>query len=474
MQQNGIMLRQVLKYVIIKQRIGVVKMDPQGLTGTNFIFDNCDTVELAKKFGTPLYVMSEDKIRGKCRDIRENFLDKYPNTKAAYASKAFTTMAMCKIVEQEGLGLDVVSGGELYTAIKAGFPMERIIFHGNNKSYDEIAMGVQHNIGRFVVDNIYEFELLEEIAAEQNKKVKILFRITPGVEGSAHEYINTGQEDSKFGIPLDEEIIEHMVKRAMDSSDIILKGLHFHIGSQLFESSLNILAINTTVGLMKNLKRKLGFVTEELNIGGGFGIRYTDEDDQTKPISFHIDPVMKAVEDECSEAGLDIPAVVIEPGRWIVGEAGITLYTLGAIKEIPNIRTYISVDGGLPDNPRPALYQAKYEAIVANKANEKLEKIVTIAGKCCESGDILIWDLKVPQIEPGDILAVPNTGAYNYSMSSNYNRLPRPAVVLISGGDARLIVERESYDHLLERETVPHHLDKTPGINSDVALTKLD
>ncbi|HZK57075.1 MAG TPA: diaminopimelate decarboxylase [Clostridia bacterium] len=449
-------------------------MYSKNLSDTNFIFDNCDTVELAKTFGTPLYVISEDRIRNKCRDIKENFLNKYSNTRAAYASKAFTTMAVCKIIESEDLGLDVVSGGELYTAIKADFPMERIIFHGNNKSYEEITLGVTHDIGTFVVDNIYEFELLEEIATEQNKKVKILFRITPGVEGSAHKYINTGQEDSKFGIPLDEKIIEYVVKRAMDSSNIILKGFHFHIGSQLFESSLNIMAVNVTVGLMKKLKEKFGFITEELNIGGGFGVRYTDEDDETKPISFHIDPVMKAVEDECNRAGLDMPAIIIEPGRWIVSEAGITLYTLGAIKEIPNVRTYISVDGGLPDNPRPALYEAKYEAIVANKADKKPEKVVTIAGKCCESGDILIWDLEVPQIESGDILAVFNTGAYNYSMSSNYNRLPRPAVVLISEGDARVIVERENYDHLLEREIIPHHLDETQSIDCDVALTKLE
>jgi len=449
-------------------------MHSENLSNTNFIFDNCDTVGLAKTFGTPLYVISEDRIRDKCRDIRENFLEKYPNTRAAYASKAFTTMAMCKIIESEGLGLDVVSGGELHTAIKADFPMERIIFHGNNKSYEEITLGVTHDIGTFVVDNIYEFELLEEIAAEQNKKVKILFRITPGVEGSAHKYINTGQEDSKFGIPLDEKIIEYVVKRAMDSSNIILKGFHFHIGSQLFESGLNIMAVNVTVNLMKKLKEKFGFITQELNIGGGFGVRYTDEDDETKPISFHVAPVMEAAEDECRKAGLDMPTIIIEPGRWIVSEAGITLYTLGAIKEIPNVRTYISVDGGLPDNPRPALYEAKYEAIVANKADKKPGKVVTIAGKCCESGDILIWDLEVPQIESGDILAVFNTGAYNYSMSSNYNRLPRPAVVLINEGNAELIVERENYDHLLEREIVPRRLGKTQNIGYDVALTRLE
>ncbi len=448
-------------------------MRSRNLNNTNFMFENFDTVELAKTFGTPLYIMSEDRIRNKCKDIRENFLNKYLNTRAAYASKAFLTMAMCKIIEDEGLGLDVVSGGELYTAIRADFPMEKIIFHGNNKSYEEITLGVTHNIGRFVVDNIYELEILEEIATKQKKKVNILFRITPGVEGNTHEYINTGQKDSKFGIPLDEDIIEYVVKKAMDSSNIILRGFHFHVGSQLFENSSNILAVKIAVNLMKDLKEKFGFITEELNTGGGFGIRYTDEDGQTKPVSFHVDPIMKTVKEECSKAGLSMPMVIIEPGRWIVGEAGITLYTLGAIKEIPNIRKYISIDGGLPDNPRPALYQAKYNAIVANKANEKLEEVVTIAGKCCESGDILIWDLQVPKVESGDILAVFNTGAYNYSMSSNYNRLPRPAVVLISEGNAQVIVEREKYEDLLDREVIPSYLDNRQELNSQVALTKL-
>lgn len=440
----------------------------------NFIFDNCDTVQLAKTYGTPLYVLSESAIKNKCKDIRENFLNKYPNTRAAYASKAFLTMAMCRIIEAEGLGLDVVSGGELYTAIQADFPMDKIIFHGNNKSYDEIALGVTHNIGRFVVDNIYELEMLDEIAAQQKKKVDILFRITPGVEGKTHEYISTGQEDSKFGIPLNDQIIEYAIKRAIDSPNIVLKGLHFHVGSQLFENSSYIKAIQVAIDLMKDLKARFNFTTEELNVGGGFGIRYTEEDEETRDISFHMDPIMKAIKDGCHEAGLKMPTVIIEPGRWIVGEAGITLYTLGAIKEIPNIRTYVSVDGGLPDNPRPALYQAKYSAIVANKVNEKLEKEVTIAGKCCESGDILIWDLKVPEIESGDILAVFATGAYNYTMASNYNRLPRPAAVLISDGEPHIIVEREQYEHLLDRERVPHHLGGIQDIECDVALTRLE
>lgn len=438
---------------------------------THFIFHNCDTVELAKTFGTPLYVLSEDQIKSKCKDIRENFLKKYPNTKAAYASKAFLTMAMCKIIEREGLGLDVVSGGELYTAIKANFPMERIMFHGSNKSYDELTLGVTHNIGRFIVDNIYELDMLDRIAKKENKKVRILFRITPGVEGNTHKYITTGQRDSKFGIPLDKEIIELAVKKAVASENIILKGFHFHVGSQLFDNKSYLLAVETVTKLMKNLKEDLGFVVEELNTGGGFGIRYTAEDEETKSISYYMDPIMEAIKDGCKQANLKMPTVIIEPGRWIVGEAGITLYTIGAIKEIPNVRTYISVDGGLPDNPRPALYQAKYDAIVANKAREELKEVVTIAGKCCETGDILIQDLKVPKVESGDILAVLNTGAYNYSMASNYNRLPRPAVVLICEGNPELIVEREEYEDLLRKEVVPEHLNTTVNYDSDVALT---
>ncbi|WP_330655606.1 diaminopimelate decarboxylase [Alkaliphilus sp. B6464] len=443
-----------------KDKKGVdIEMNFKNINETNFIFDNCDTVELAQTFGTPLYVISEDRIKSKCEDIRRNFLMKYPNTKAAYASKAFLTMAMCKIIDREGLGLDVVSGGELYTAIKANFPMERIMFHGSNKSYEELVLAVTHNIGRIIVDNVYELEMLERIAKEQGKKVAILFRITPGVGGNTHEYITTGQKDSKFGIPLEKEIIEYAVRKSMDSSNIDLKGFHFHVGSQLFGISSHILAIQVVLDLMKNLKEELGFITHELNTGGGFGIQYTDEDEATKSVPFFIDPIMETIKEGCSEANLDMPTIIIEPGRWIVGEAGITLYTLGAIKEIPKVRTYASVDGGLPDNPRPALYKAKYDAIVANRANQKAEEVVTIAGKCCETGDILIWDLKVPKVTSGDILAVLNTGAYNYSMASNYNKLPRPAVVLVSKGNAQLIVEREKYEHLLDREVIPEHLD---------------
>ncbi len=424
----------------------------------NLHFANVDTVKLAKEFGTPLYVMSEDHIVAKCKEIQNSFLGKYPNTKAAYASKAFLTMAMCKIIDREGLGLDVVSGGELFTAISAGFPMEKVMFHGNNKSYEELVLAVTNNVGRFIVDNFFELEMLTAIATEQQKQVDILFRIAPGIGGKTHEYITTGQTDSKFGICLEGDIVQTAVKQVMDSPSINLLGFHFHVGSQLFDIHGYLASIQVVLRIMRDLKDSLGFITKELNIGGGFGINYTDSDQETKPLSYFIEPIMDNIKAGCKLVGVEMPTIIIEPGRWIVGEAGITLYTIGAIKEIPKVRTYVSIDGGLPDNPRPALYKSKYQAVVANKVNEELTEVVTIAGKCCETGDILIWDLTVPKIQSGDILAVKNTGAYNYSMASNYNRLTKPAVVLLKDGKAQVIVKREEYKDLISKEVIPTHL----------------
>lgn len=420
----------------------------------NFKFAGYDTVELAKKYGTPLYVLSEEIIRERCREIRTDFLEKYRNTRAAYASKAFLTMAMCKIIESEGLGLDVVSGGELYTAVKAGFPMDRVLLHGNNKSYGEIEMAVENDVGRIVIDNPDEVDMIEEIAGRMNKTVKVLIRVAPGVEGNTHKYIITGQKDSKFGIPLNKDTINEAVSKSINSDRIGLMGFHFHLGSNLFENNSYVTAVETVMKLYKRLKDDFGFIAKELNTGGGFGIHYT-KDDRINPLKYFTDSVMGTVNNCCDRLHLDRPVVTIEPGRWIVGEAGITLYTIGAIKEIPDIRTYASVDGGLPDNPRPALYSAKYEAVIANKYNAEPDRLVTIAGRCCETGDILIWDLKVPEINRGDILAVLCTGAYNYSMANNYNKLPRPAVLLLSKDGEKVIVERETYEDLLRKERVP-------------------
>ena len=417
----------------------------------NYIFAGMDTVELAKKYGTPLYIMSEDCIRDRIKQIKEDFLKKYPNTKAFYASKAFSTKEMARIVKDEGIGMDVVSGGELFTAMSIDFPMENIIFHGNNKSMEELEMAIKNNVGRIIVDHLGEIDLIEAIASEQNKKVKVLFRISPGINSKTHKYIQTGQVDSKFGIPLNEETINQAMEKALNSEHIELMGFHFHIGSQLLSPESHLEGIDIIIDLMKKVKDKYGFITKELNTGGGYGIYYTKEEER-KPLKYFIDPIMEEIDKRCERDNLERPLIMIEPGRWIVGESGITVYTIGAIKEIPSIRTYVSVDGGMPDNPRPSLYQAKYEGTIINKINEKATEIVTIAGKCCESGDILIWDFKTPKIETGDMLAVFSTGAYNYSMASNYNKLPKPAVIMIKNGKERVIVKRESYSDILRNE----------------------
>lgn len=417
----------------------------------NFLFSNTDTVKLAEKYGTPLYVVSEDIIVERCNEIKRDFIERHKNTMAVYASKAFLTKEMARIIKREGLGMDVVSGGELYTAIKVDFPMKKIFFHGNNKTLDEIEMAVKHNVGRIVVDNFYELDLLGKVAKKYKKKANILFRITPGVDSHTHKYIRTGQIDSKFGIPLNENIIHKAILKAMGLEYVELKGFHFHIGSQLQENETHVKAIKIIASLMKEVKDDIGFITKELNTGGGYGIHYNGNGHR-KPLRYFTDAIMEELEKECEKYNLERPKVIIEPGRWIVGEAGITLYTIGSIKNIPGIRTYVGIDGGMPDNPRPSLYNTKYEALVANKMDEETKNIVTVAGKCCESGDILIWDLKVPDVESGDILAVLSTGAYNYSMASNYNRIPRPAVVMVSNGKDRLIVKRESYDDIIKNE----------------------
>lgn len=416
-------------------------------------FDGSNTVELAKKYNTPLYVISETAIIDKCDEIRNTFLNKYVKTRVAYAAKAFLTLKMCKIIEREGLCIDVVSGGELYTAIKASFPPERIEFNGNNKSKSELEMAIDYNIGRIIVDGLDELSLIEQICKEKNKKTKILYRITPGVKSDSHDYIVTGKKDSKFGIPLDEEILYPAIEQALNSKYISFMGLHIHVGSQLHDNSSHLKALDITLNIIKEIYNRYNFMTPEINLGGGFGIHYTKED-ITKPFSYFIDPMMERIERFSSELNVERPEVVIEPGRSIIGEAGITLYTIGAIKEIPGIRKYVSVDGGMTDNIRPALYQAKYEAVIANKLNQSITDLVTICGKCCESGDILIKDIKIAKPQRGDILSVSSTGAYGYSMASNYNKTPLPAVVLVKDGKSELMVKRQSYEDMIKNEVM--------------------
>ncbi len=417
----------------------------------------CDTVELVKEFGTPLYVMDEEHLRNVCREYYQAFMAKYPQSEVIYASKAFFNLAMARIIAQEKLGLDVVSGGELYTAMKAGFPAERIYFHGNNKSQEEIEYALKSNIGRIVVDNPHELAILEDAAEKCKKKIKILLRIQPGIEAHTHEYIKTGQIDSKFGMAIATGQALDMVKMAYAAKNVDLEGLHCHIGSQIFEIESFRHTAEVMMGFVKQIKDNLGIGIAELNLGGGFGVYYK-EGDQPVPINEFADVILGTVAQQAEKMGLQIPKVIIEPGRSISCTAGTTLYTVGSIKHIPGIRNYVAVDGGMGDNPRPALYQAKYEAIVANKADASPEEMVSITGKCCESGDMLIWDINLPKMESGDILAVASTGAYNYSMSSNYNRLPRPAVVLVDNGKAEIIVAGETYEDLIRNDVVPERL----------------
>lgn len=410
-----------------------------------------DTVELAKKFGTPLYVMDEELIRKNCRTYK-NAMDKYSNGGTVlYANKAFCTLYTCRIAKEEGLGLDVVSGGELYTALKADFPTEKICFHGNNKTSDELEMAVKNNVGHIIVDNIYELEELEKIAEKHNKIQKIMFRIKPGIDAHTHRFIRTGQIDSKFGVALENGEAFDIIKTAAKMKNVKVTGVHCHIGSQIFDIEPFCRAAEVMMNFVGDLKDKLGLEIDELNLGGGYGIMYTADDD---PIEYdkYIEHVAEIVKDTAKKRGVKMPHIFMEPGRSIVASAGITLYTIGGIKDIKNVRKYVSVDGGMGDNPRYILYQSEYTAVLANRAGDKPTEKVTVAGKCCESGDILLKDTMLPKTEVGDTLAVLATGAYNYSMASNYNRIPRPAVVAVKDGEARVVVKRETYDDLIKND----------------------
>jgi diaminopimelate decarboxylase len=409
------------------------------------------TSDLANEFKTPLYVIDEALVRENCRGYVNSFKVKENGNKVAYAGKAFLTLAMCQIINEEGLCLDVVSGGELYTAYKSGYPLEKVYFHGNNKTVDEIELGVSLNVGRFVVDNLYEIELINEIAKSHNKTQKILLRITPGIEAHTHDYIKTGQIDSKFGFTVLNNNTINAVKKAIGMTNIELVGLHCHIGSQIFDMTPYEDAAEVMLSLMKNIKEETGHEFSELDLGGGFGIYYK-EGDNPKTTEEFCSAILSKADAVSKELGMKLPALVIEPGRSIIGNAGTTLYTVGAVKEIPEIRKYVAVDGGMTDNIRPALYRAEYECAIANRMKDETKEIVTIAGKCCESGDILLNDVSIPQAKGGDILAVASTGAYGYSMSSNYNKIPKPAVVLVKEGQAKLICRRESFDDVIKNE----------------------
>ncbi|MBC8569556.1 diaminopimelate decarboxylase [Zongyangia hominis] len=411
-----------------------------------------DTLMLAEKYGTPLYVMDEDNIRENCRLYKKS-IDKYYDGRGlvTYASKAFCCKEICRVAADEGLGLDVVSAGELYTARQADFPMEKIFFHGNNKTIEELSMALSYGVGRIVVDNLTELEILNTLARSLNRKANVFFRIKPGIDAHTHDFVRTGQIDSKFGLALETGEALAAVKEAISFENICLKGIHCHIGSQIFDIEPFEHAAQVMLGFIAQVKTETGYEIEELNLGGGFGIKYITEHD---PVEYdrYMQRVAVTVDDTCKELGIRRPFIVIEPGRSIAGPAGITLYTVGAVKEIPHVRTYVSIDGGMTDNPRYALYHSEYECLVASRAGEPREKTVTIAGKCCESGDLIGEGMRIQEVKPGDVVAVLATGAYNYSMSSNYNRIPKPAIVFVKGGKDRLVVKRETLEDVIRND----------------------
>ena len=417
--------------------------------GGHLIVGGCDAVELAKKYGTPLYVFAEDDLRDRCREFKREFGERYSATRVVYAGKACLNRAIVKVISEEGLGLDVVSGGELEIARSAGFPMGDIYFHGNNKSDAELAMALEHRVGRIVVDNRSELERLDAMAASTRTHADILFRIKPGIDPHTHAKITTGNIDSKFGFGLND--VAAAVARVIESKNLTLAGFHYHIGSQIFEIQPFLDALKTTLELAAEMKRRYGFVIQELDAGGGYGVQYLTGS-APPPVADYDQAIVAHFIQECRRLGLTPPALTIEPGRATVARAAVALYTIGVIKDIPGIRRYACVDGGMADNIRPALYGAQYEPYLANRMADTADQVYTIAGRFCESGDILATDVKLPEVASGDTLVMPVCGAYCIPMSSNYNAFYRPAVVMVRGGASRVIRRRETIEDLLRTD----------------------
>lgn len=406
-----------------------------------------DATELAAQYQTPLAVYDVSKIRDQIRRFKSVFEDNGVDYAVSYASKAFATIAMYQVIDQEDAHIDVVSGGELYTAIQAGFPMAHVSFHGNNKSQAELEMAVSNHVGVIVLDNFHEIALLNDVLKAHDASAAVMMRITPGVSAHTHEYISTGQEDSKFGFDLNSGQAAKALQQVLANPRMNMLGIHAHIGSQIFELNGFQMAADKLVEIAADWHAQFGYQPEVINVGGGFGIQYTKDDHPLAPEAF-VDAIVKTIKQSASDRGLEMPAVWIEPGRSIAGPAGYSLYTVGSRKDVPGLQSYLTVDGGMGDNIRPALYQAEYEAVLANDAAAKPSETVHLAGKYCESGDILIDNAKLPATKPGDVVAILDTGAYGYSMASNYNRNPRPAVVFVENGESALVVERESYADL--------------------------
>lgn len=423
----------------------------------NLEIGGCDLVDLAEKYGTPLYVIDEKSLRSICKDYKKAF-EKYPNTRMMYASKALCTSAISRILDEEGFGFDTVSGGEIYTVHKAGIDMTHVLFNGSNKSYDELSLAMDLGVGRISADNFFELALLNEIAQSKGKVADILLRITPGIECHTHEYIQTGHLDSKFGFDLTQvdeaiELIQNEYK------NLKLHGLHAHIGSQIFETSIYPDEIEIMAGEISRIEKKFGIKLNEINIGGGLGVKYTEKD--VPPSTYDIaELIINKLNDVVEKYNIEAPTVFLEPGRSIISTSGVTLYTIGSSKQVPHGTKYVAIDGGMADNPRPSMYQAEYAADIANKKDTNETQKVTIAGRFCESGDILIKDIELPELNEGDILCVYNTGAYNYSMASNYNRVQKPAMVLVNDSNSDIIVKRETLDDLIAHDIIPDRLKK--------------
>ena len=412
----------------------------------------CDTVSLARKYGTPLYVIDEDKVRRSMRKFREIMQKYFPaGSRVLYASKALSYVDIYRVAASEGLGADVVSSGEIYTALKGGLPGSAMYFHGNNKTDEDIEYALGAGVGTFVADCREELEYLDAAARRIGKKQDVLLRITPGIDPHTHKKVVTGSVDSKFGTPIETGQAYELVRFALGLKNITLRGFHSHIGSQIFDSGPFSDAAEIMMRFIADLSGKLGYTAEYLNLGGGYGVTYTED-----RADLDADRVLREISEKLTglagEFGIEVPKIIIEPGRALVAAAGVTLYTVGSVKTIPGYRTYVSIDGGMPDNPRYALYQSDYTALIASKAAEPASQRVTIAGRCCESGDLIQENAPLQSCKRGDILAVLVTGAYNYSMASNYNRIPRPAMVSVSGGKDRLVVRRESFEDLVRNE----------------------
>lgn len=421
----------------------------------NIEIGGCDLVSLAKQYGTPLYVIDEKTLRGICKDYREAFFD-CPKVQMLYASKALCSLATSKIIASEGFGFDVVSKGEIYTVFKSGADMSKVLFNGNNKSPDELMLALDLGVGRFSVDNFLEISLLNELAKRKNKIAEILLRVTPGIECHTHKYIQTGHLDSKFGFDLIQ--IDEAVEQIIDECENLkLRGLHAHTGSQIFETKVFDDEIEILVKEIARLDEKFGLKLDEINLGGGLGVKYTQQDFPPSPKDL-AQVVLKSLTLNCEKYGVKLNKVYIEPGRSIISTSGVTLYTIGSSKQVPNGRKYVAVDGGMADNARPSMYQAEYSAQIANKPDGVNTEKVTIAGRFCESGDILIEEIELPEIDEGDVLCVYNTGAYNYSMASNYNRVEKPSMVLLNDSKADIIIRRESLEDLVSHDVIPDRL----------------